>query len=115
MGRPRKIRQEDGSMTEEAENTALMVNGKPVLPYHGSDGLAEPIIDKRGKVKKAGEAKYFLNGNSNMGYKLIGVYKTGHGIRRRLVRVLKTRSQTKRGAADRVLLDQLRKAGIPGY
>lgn len=90
------------------------------LPYTGKDDLPPAVIDKRGRVKKAGEPRYFLNGNSSSGYKLIRVYRNGKGIGRSLVRVLKTSGRTAsvnkaRYAKDRAFLDELRKAGIPGY
>ena len=132
-GRPRKL-QDDGVQTPtdvlpvRSEEVVSPVVFKTVaqevkarfLPYIGKESLPACVVDKHGRVKKAGESRYFLSGNSNLGYKLIRVYRNGKGIGRSLVRVLKTgaRTFTKnkiRASKDRAFLDELRKAGIPGY
>lgn len=131
-GRPRKL-QEDGVTTPTTETVVRSVEVElPVvekvvgvvksrfLPYLGKESLPPCVVDKHGRIKKAGESRYFLSGNSNLGYKLIRVYRNGKGIGRSLVRVLKTgaRTFTKnkiRASKDRAFLDELRKAGIPGY
>lgn len=90
------------------------------LPYTGKESLPPAVIDKHGRVKKAGESRYFLSGNSNVGYKLLRVYRNGKGIGRSLVRVLKVGGRTAavnnvRYKKDRAFLEQLRAVGIPGY
>ena len=115
-GRPRKIRPENTPTNGNQPVVTTPVSKAAFLPYQGKDSLPTAVVDKRGRVKKAGEARYFLNGNSNVGYKLIAVYRSVNGVSRKLARVLKTRSQgTERGARDRAFLEDLKKMGIPGY
>lgn len=137
-GRPRKLQgEEQGVVTAQTGEivTETIVADEPVrseevkeqtkkvpqfLPYTGKDSLPPAVIDKHGRVKKAGESRYFLSGNSNAGYKLLRVYRNGKGIGRSLVRVLKVGGRTAavnkvRYNKDKAFLEQLRKAGIPGY
>lgn len=121
-GRPRKLRNESelefNTIIEQGVKVADKLEIKNIekyLPYEGKDKLPLPVRDKRGKVTKKGEPRYFLNGNSSSGFKLIAAKNSGKGVERNLVRVLKIRSNTKRGDKDRKILAELRASGIPGY
>lgn len=84
------------------------IGGVPVKGWDFSKtSLPEPTLDKRGKIVKLGEPRYYVN-NTQAGGELIAVYKK-RGVQRRLVRMLKD----KRGP-DRALRTQLRKLGVPG-
>lgn len=82
-------------------------------PYEGKRSLPDPDLDSKGNKKRFGEARYFINRKGDV-YKLIAVFKKPAGLDRRLVKVLMPRKRTDRGKQDKIFLEKLKKAGIPG-
>lgn len=98
--------------------TAVKVNGEIIRPYIGKKDLPLAAYGRttksgKGRIIKAGEPRHFLARVDKGTYKLIKVYRA-HGLKRSLVRVLKTDKKDARGKKDLALLKRLSERGIPG-
>ena len=72
----------------------------------------DAVLDKKGKVKKAGSVQYATITATNGTIKLVSYFRNGKGVGRRLVKILKPQKKNSRGAADRAFVKELRKSGV---
>jgi len=98
---------ESGAVNEDGKQAKNMSRYKP---YVGKEELPAPTFDKKGKVVKRGEMRYFLRGTASGKVKLLGVFRNGKGIGRILVRVLHPNRQNK--PQDKAMMQMLVKQGI---
>lgn len=132
MGRPRKLRDEDGD--ENVEGSGVEEKGTTDKGFYINHkiGHIKPYISRQelppGKMKEKTDKqgkKYFIKaGNGEMRYKFVecknGVFKllqicsTGKGTLQRLVGMLKTKRKDARGRSDRKMIERLRREGFPG-
>lgn len=106
-------------VVEETPNATVAVkaNGR-YLPWLGNkEDLDPPQVDDNGKVQAIGKPRFYIERN-----KLIGIYRGGSGISRRLwcnLKPPKPKNQNDVWAISRArelktFRERLKKAGIPG-
>jgi hypothetical protein len=137
-GRPRKIRDEEGTGMETietiSEDTEMVkeIDGEKAYHIGGNLGYIKPYLGKeslpKGKCTEKttndgkkyvvknfnGEPRYFFVRCVNGAYKLISIMSTGRGKSTRLIKVFKTAKKSTRGKLEKSKIDKLRKAGFPG-
>ena len=69
-------------------------------------------FDKKGRVTKAGTVQYATLTSPNGTVKLLGYFRNGKGLARRMIKLLKPQKKNSRGMSDRALLKELRGAGV---
>lgn len=80
-----------------------------IKPWDGKkESLPASVIDKRGRIVKVGESRYWVE-NGSKGSCLMRAFKSHGGVHRRHVRNLRDDKPT-----DVVVRKRLRKLGIPG-
>jgi len=79
-------------------------------PYEGREVIAR--CDE-GKTFKFSDSRYFCNGNTTVGYKLIRVYR-GRDNQIKRERVMTLKPYKKGNIRDRDIMAMLKSAGIPG-
>lgn len=69
-------------------------------------------LDKKGKVVAIGTVQYATITATNGTVKLVGYFRNGKGLGRRMVKLLKPQKKNSRGMNDRAFLKELRKCGV---
>lgn len=103
---------EEESGKKSAQPAKAKVNPK-WTPFEDKASLPKDVkLDKKGKVMKPGSMQYATITALNGTVKLVGYFRNGKGLARRMVKILKPQKKNSRGAADRAFLKQLRVSGV---
>lgn len=94
------------------------------IPFTSTENLpmdyerTQEVRNEKGKVTKpavtrrAGTMHVSLHPTDNGGFEVIGHYRNGKGIARKMMRNLKVKSQNARGSQDRAFLKMLQQKGV---
>lgn len=110
MGRPKKLREDESVVVAEKPVVQEKKNVR-FKPYVGAVELPPATFDKRGRLMKAGESRYFLR-RVSYGYKLIRKYRNGFGTGTKLAARLKMTARGKAKLQANALLKELKACGI---
>lgn len=107
MARKQRAAEDTTDPVVAAEKKTLIIGGLTVKPYTVDEDLPEPVMGKRGRVKKPGEPRFTISRRGEV-VEFVAVYRNGKGVARRLVKALKP----EKNGNDKALLSRIRAAGV---
>lgn len=83
-------------------------------PYDGDKKSlpADYVMNSKGKVRKPGSIRYAINTALNGSVEVLGFYRNGKGVAKKIIAILKVQKRLKQYDRDRAFLAELRAAGV---